>query len=126
MNMLFIFSSIFMVLLASSSVEGLLSTSNPPLYAIDIYDGYGVQIFRKVPLRNNCLIYRSIDQNSTNLVFSYGEWLILNTTDIFTRSNGNCFVNGGNILFLQEGESLSSEGWFDIHQNISNVNLEGD
>ena len=136
-RILLIISSIFIMLLASSSVEGLSTTypplfekglrriQDPPLFAIDISDRNGLQIFRKQPSANNCLIYRSIGKNSLTLLFSYGEWSILYRTVILTRSNGNCFVNGGkgNILFLQEGESLSSEGWFDVQKNISNINF---
>ena len=109
-------------MLASSSVGG---SSYPPLFAIDIKDGNGLQIFRKQPSANNCLIYRSIEQNSLTLLFSYGEWSILYRTTVILTRSGNCFVNGGkgNILFLQEGESLSSEGWFDVQKNISNINF---
>ena len=120
-SILVIIISIYMML-ASSSVGG---SSYPPLFAIDIKDGNGLQIFRKQPSANNCLIYRSIEQNSLTLLFSYGEWSILYRTTVILTRSGNCFVNGGkgNILFLQEGESLSSEGWFDVQKNISNVNF---
>ena len=67
--MLFVFSSIFMVLLVPSSVRGLQSTSTPPLYATDINDGYGMDVNEALLHSNADLGVANANGDSTNLMF---------------------------------------------------------
>ena len=117
--------SFCMILMTASSVSvgGREEKSYPPLYAINVDGLNGLQIFRKIP-SIHCLIYRKIEGNNLNLLYSYGEWKIIDTPENYVSdANGNCYAEGGNILLSQKVKSPSSEGWFDHQRNISNVKM---
>ena len=58
-----------------------------------------------------------------NLVHIRGEWKILSSTKTIGSVNGNCFASRGNILFSQQGERPSSDGWYDHQRDKQNVEL---
>ena len=86
----------FLSILITAST-GLPGSSYPRLYAIDINDMNGLHIFRKLQDRH-CPIYRKIEQYDTKLLFSDGEWKIMDKLTSYSGSEGNCLAKGGQLL----------------------------
>ena len=65
----------------------------PSLFALDIGDGAGLQIFRK--MSENCLYYTSVSKNPSRLLsFKSGEWLIRENAQTAVTKH-HCAASGG-------------------------------
>ena len=97
-------------------------------YALDIEDGNGLQIFKRVE-NTDCHLYKIVETWKRNLhlhlLFSYRQWKIIrNLSPRNLHWDGeSCVENGGDLLYLQEGEIPYSEGWYDNTKNITDVVL---
>ena len=98
------------------------------LYAIDIKDGNGLQIYKRPASIESCLIYKTIGTDRSiklplYLFYTSGQWKIFQNLDGWTvgSNESNCVPNNGNILLYQrEGEKPQSEGWYNHSSNIPN------
>ena len=97
------------------------------LYAIDIKDGNGLQIYKRPASLESCLIYQTISTDRRiklplYLFYTSGQWKIFQNLNGWTvgSNENNCVPDSGNILlYQQEGEKPQSEGWYDHIRNMT-------
>ena len=109
-------------------LQDLVTSTNPVLYAVDVGDGNGLILMKKLsPL---CPYYKSV-KAADNLVLRFfsGIWeLIQRASYTYTVSHVSqnvCRLSNitGTQLFTHEGEDMRSGTWFNVQKNTTATSL---
>ena len=101
----------------------LAFSSDPILYAVDVGDGTGLILLKK--MSSTCQYYKSIRDSDTLLLrFSYGKWEITQGAT-YQVTNYVCSqtIGTGTLLFTHEGEDMSNGSWFNVQKNTFATNF---
>ena len=95
---------------------------DPILYAVDIGDGNGLILLKKLALR--CLYYKSIKTTANILLrFNSGQWEITQGAKTSVSNNGCGLIGSGTLLFTQEGEDMRNGSWVNVQTNTAATNF---
>ena len=114
----------FLITLIECCVYVLAFSSNPPLYAVDVGDGNGLILLKKLSL--TCpQYYKSVrETDSLILRFSSGQSEItLGTTYQLSQSSCGLVSETGTKLFIYEGEGTSNGSWVNVQTKTSTTNV---